>query len=76
MSFHEMFGGKKALGILLKSARTLSKTLQILQFCFGALNTVLYVFFLKFASVLKYNVCKEPVFVVTSAHDCKNGNAT
>ena len=47
-----------------------------MQFCLGALNNVLYVFLLKFASFSRYYVCKKPVFVVTSARDRKDGNFT
>ena len=47
-----------------------------MQFCFGTLNNVLYVVLLKFASLSRYYVCKEPVFVVMSPRDRKDGNFT
>ena len=40
------------------------------------LNNVLNVFLLKFASFMRYYVCKKLVFVVTSACDRKDGNVT
>ena len=45
-------------------------------FCLGALNNVVYVLLLKFASFSKYYVCKKPVSVVTSARNRKDGNFT
>ena len=72
----EGFGGKRALGILLKSECCQNRSKFHMQFCLGALNNVLYVFLLKVAFFSKYYVCKKPVFVVTSARDRKDGNFT
>ena len=72
----EGFGGKRALGVLRKIKLCQKRSKFRMQFCLGALNNVLYVFLLKLASFLKYYVCKKPVFVVTSAHDRKDGNFT
>ena len=72
----EGFGGKRALGFSLKSELCQKRSKFGMQFCLGALNNVLYVFLLKFASFLRYYVCKKPVFVVTSARDRKDGNFT
>ena len=55
----EGFGGKRALGILLKSELCQNCSKFCMQFCLGALNNVVYVFLLKFASFLKYYVCKN-----------------
>ena len=70
----EGFGEKRVLGILLKTELCQKPSKFRMQLCLGALNNVLYVFLLKFASFSKYCVCKKPVFVVTSACDCKDGN--
>ena len=59
----EGFGGKRVLSILLKSELCQKHSKFRMQFCLGVLNNVLYVFLLKF------------VFVVMSAHDCKDGNS-
>ena len=64
------------LGIFLKSELCQKCSKFCMQFYLGVLNNVLYVFLLKFASFSKYYECKKPVFVVTSAHDCKDGNFT
>ena len=72
----EGFGGKRALGFSLKSELCQKRSKIGMQFCLGALNNVLYVFLLKFASFSRYYVCKKPVFVVTSARDRKDGNFT
>ena len=72
----EGFGGKRALGFLLKSELCQNCSKFRMQFCLGALNNVLHVFSLKLASFSKYYVCKKPVFVVTSACDRKKGNFT
>ena len=72
----EGFGGKRALGILLKSELCQNCSKFCMQFCLGALNNVVYVFLLKFASFLKYYVCKKSVFVFMSARDRKDGNFT
>ena len=58
----EGFGGKRALGFLLKSELCQKRSKFRMQFCLGALNNVLYVFSLKFASFLRYYVCKKPHF--------------
>ena len=50
----EGFGGTRVLGVLLKSALCQKRFKFPMQFCLGALNNVLYVFLLKFASVSKY----------------------
>ena len=69
---------KSSLGILLKSELWQNCSKFCMQFCLGALDNVLYmyVFLLKFASFLKYYVCKKPVYVVTSVCDRKDGNFT
>ena len=76
MSIIEGFSGKRALGVLHKSELCLNRSKFRMQFCLGALNNVLHVFLLKFASFSKYYVCKKPVFVVTPACDRKDGNFT
>ena len=58
----EGFGGKRALGFLLKSELCQKRSKFRMQFCLGALNNVLYVFSLKFASFLRYYVCKKTHF--------------
>ena len=57
----ERFGGKKALGILLKSELCQKCSKFHMQFWLhvGVLNNVLYVFSQKFASFLKYYVCEK-----------------
>ena len=55
----EGFGGKRALGFLLKSELCQKRSKFRMQFCLGALNNVLYVFSLKFASFSRYYVCKK-----------------
>ena len=70
------FGGKRASGVLHKSELCLNRSKFRMQFCLGALNNVLYVFLLKFASFSKYYICKKPVLVVMSARDRKDGNFT
>ena len=44
----EGFGGKRALGFLLKIELCRKRSKFRMQFCLGALNNVLYVFLLKF----------------------------
>ena len=63
-STNEGFGGKRALGILLKTELCQKRSKFCMQLCLGALNNVVFVFLLKFASSSKYYVCKRPVFVV------------
>ena len=55
----EGFGGKRALGFLLKSELSQKPSKFRMQFCLGALNNVLSVFLLKFASFSRYYVCKK-----------------
>ena len=74
----EGFGGKRALGFLLKSELCQKRSKFRIQFCLRVSNNVLHVFSLKFASFSRYYVTmqKNPVFVVTSARDHKDGNFT
>ena len=65
----EGFGGKRALGFLLKSELCQKRSKFRMQFCLGALNNVLYVFSLKFASFLRYYVCKKHIFPRESSGD-------
>ena len=39
-----------------------------MQFCFGALNNVLYVVLLKFASFSRYYVCKKNLYLLSCHH--------
>ena len=55
----EGFGGKRALGFLLKIELCRKRSKFRMQFCLGALNNVLYVFLLKFTSFMRYYVCKK-----------------
>ena len=55
----EGFGGKRALGFLLKIELCRKRSKFRMQFCLGALNNVLYVFLLKFSSFTRYYVCKK-----------------
>ena len=55
----EGFGGKRALGFLLKIELCRKRSKFRTQFCLGALNNVLYVFLLKFSSFTRYYVCKK-----------------
>ena len=72
----EGFGGKRALGFLLKSELCQKRSKFCMQFCLRVPNNVLHVFSLKFASFSRYYVCKKPCIVVTSACDRKDGNFT
>ena len=72
----EGFGGKRALGFLLKSELCQKRFKFRIQFCLRVSNNVLHVFSLNFASFSRYYVCKNLVFVVTSACDHKDGNFT
>ena len=56
---NEGFGGKRALGFLLKIEACRKCSKFCMQFCLGALNNVLYVLLLKFASFTRYYVCKN-----------------
>ena len=53
------FGGKRAVGFLLKIELCRKRSKFRMQFCLGALNNVLYVFLLKFSSFTRYYVCKK-----------------
>ena len=55
----EGFGGKRALGFLLKVELCRKRSKFRMQFCLGSLNNVLYVFLLKFSSFTRYYVCKK-----------------
>ena len=55
----EGFGGKRALGFLIKGELCQKRSKFGMQFCLGAFNNVLYVSLLKFASFWKYYVCKK-----------------
>ena len=50
----EGFGGKRALGFLLKSELCQKRSKFRMQFCLHVSNNALHVFPLKFASFLKY----------------------
>ena len=65
----EGFGGKRALGFLLKSELCQKRFKFRMQFCLGMLNNVLHVFCLKFASFLRYYVCKKHIFPRSSSGD-------
>ena len=56
----EGFGGKRALGFLLKNEIYQKRSKFRMQFCLGALDNVLHVFLLKFVSFSRYYVCKKP----------------
>ena len=58
----EGFGGKRALGFLLKSELCQKRSKFRMQFCLRVPNNVLYVFPLKFAFFLKYYVCEKTHF--------------
>ena len=68
VSIIERFGGKRALGVLRKSELRLNHSKFRMQFCLGALNNVLYVFLLKFASFSKYYVCKKNLYLLSRQH--------
>ena len=55
----EGFGGKRALGFLLKIELCRKRSKFRMQFCLGALNNVLYVFLLKFSLFTRYYICKK-----------------
>ena len=50
----EGFGGKRALGFLLKSELCQKRSKFRMQLCLGVFSNVLHVFCLKFASFLRY----------------------
>ena len=58
----EGFGGKRALGFLLKSELCQKRSKFRMQFCLRGSNNVLHVFSLKFASSLRYYVCEKTHF--------------
>ena len=58
----EGFGGKRALGFLLKSELCQKRSKFRMQLCLGVFSNVLHVFCLKFASFLRYYVCKKHIF--------------
>ena len=65
----EGFGGKRALGSLPKSELCQKLSKFCMQFCLRVSNNVLHVFSLKFASFLRYYVCKKPHFPRASSGD-------
>ena len=71
----EGFGGKRALGFLLKSEICQKRSKFCMEFCLGALNSVLCVYLLRFALFLKYYVCKKPD-LLSRQHDGKDNNFT
>ena len=58
----EGFGGKRALGFLLKSELCQKRSKFRMQFCLRVSNNVLHVFSLKFAFFFKYYVCEKTHF--------------
>ena len=58
----EGFGGKKAVGFLLKIELCQKRFKFCMQFCLRGSHNVLHVFSLKFASFLRYYVCKKTHF--------------
>ena len=58
----EGFGGKRALGFLLKSELCQKRSKFRMQFCLRVSNNVLHVFSLKFAFFLKHYVCEKTHF--------------
>ena len=55
----EGFGGKRAVGFLLKIELCRKRSKFRMQFCLGALNNVLYVFLPRFSLFTSYYVCKK-----------------
>ena len=55
----EGFGGKRALGFLLKSELCQKRFKFPIQFCLRVSNNVLHVFSLNFAPFSRYYVCKK-----------------
>ena len=47
-----------------------------MRYFLGALNNVLYVFLLRFASFLRHYVCKKLIFVAMSVRDRKDVHFT
>ena len=62
VNIFEGFGGKRALGFLLKNELCQKRSKFCMQFCLRVSNNALHVFPLKFASFLKYYVCKKNTF--------------
>ena len=59
----EHFGGKRALGFLLKSELCQKRSKFRMQLiCLRVSNNALHVFPLKFAFFLKYYICKKHIF--------------
>ena len=69
MAIYEGFGGKRALGFLLKSELCQKRSKFRMQLCLGVFNNVLHVFCLKFASFLRHYVCKKHIFPRASSGD-------
>ena len=69
MSTFEGFGGKRALGFLLKSELCQKCSKFRMQFCLRGSNNVLHIFSLKFASFLRYYVCEKHIFLRPSSGD-------
>ena len=65
----EGFSGKRALGFLPISELCQKRSKFRMQFCLGMLNNILHVFCLKFASFLRYYVCKKHIFPRASSGD-------
>ena len=59
----EGFGGKRALGFLLKCELCQKRSKFRMQFCLRGSNNVLHVFSLKFVSFLRYYVCEKNTFI-------------
>ena len=55
------------LGFLLKSELCQKRSKFCMQFCLRGSNNVLHVFFLKFASFLRYYVCEKNIFLRPSS---------
>ena len=58
----EGFSGKRALGFLLKIELCRKRSKFRMQFCLGALNNVLHVFLLKFASFTRYYIIQKSLY--------------
>ena len=65
----EGFGGKRALELLLNSELCQKCSKFCMQFCLRGSNNVLHVFFLKFASFLRYYACEKHIFPRPSSGD-------
>ena len=72
----EGFGGKRALGCLLKNELCQKHSKFGMQFCLGALDIFLHVFFAEACFVFEIlRMQKKTVFIVMSAPDSKDGNS-